>query len=204
VTTNVELPATIEFFFDPACPWTWMTSRWLVDAAAAHGTAVTWRSLSLGVLNAGREIPEAFRVNMEAAKLAHRAFAALRARGRNDLVGAAYTEYGRRVHHDRSRPDAELVRQVLLDAGAGEATDAIDDASWDPAVEASTREAVDLVGPDVGSPVLAFDEPRRAFFGPIVSPPPEGDAAARLLELVVATARVAGFYELKRGRSAPA
>ena len=198
-----SLPREIELFFDPACPWTWATSRWLLDAAAQHDVEVRYRSLSLPVLNAGREIPEQFRPGMEASTAAHRLFAALRAAGRNDLVGAVYTEYGRHRFHDGREPSRDLVAEAAGRAGAGEWSDALDDASWDSEVEASTKEAVALAGPDVGSPVLVFDEPRVGVFGPVVSPPPSGRTAADLLELVVRAARTPGFLELKRGRSGP-
>ncbi len=200
----VELPASIEFFFDPGCPWTWATSRWLVEAADQRGISIVWRSLSLGVLNAGRDVPQQYRNPMEVADRAHRVFAALLHDGRNDLVGAVYTEYGRRVHHDATDPTVDLVREIVSSAGAADYLEAIDEEKWDERVAASTNEAVSLAGPDVGSPILAFGTPRFAIFGPIVSPPPTGHAGLRLLELVLASAQVPGFFELKRGRSQPA
>ena len=192
---------SVEFFFDPGCPWTWATSRWLVEAAAARQITIEWRSLSLGVLNAGREIPEEYRSLVAAGVGAHRLFAALRDAGRNDLVAAVYTEWGRRVHHDAEPPRTELVRAVALSAGAGDWLDAIDDPSWDAVVEASTHEALDLAGPDIGSPVIAFGEPRFGIFGPIVSPPPIGDDGLRLLDLVLTSETIPGFFEIKRGRT---
>ena len=193
-------PAHVTFYFDPGCPWTWMTSRWLVDAAGQTGTYVEWRSLSLGVLNAGREIPEQYRAPMEAGKKVHRIVAALRAASRNDLIDALYTEYGRRTFHDGATPSTELLADVVQHVGAGEWAAAIEDGSWDSAVEASTNEAIELAGPDVGSPVLAWGEPRQGVFGPIVSPPPTGEAAVALLEHVVGVRELPGVYEIKRGR----
>lgn len=193
----------VEFFFDPNCPWTWATSRWLIEATEARGITITWRSLSLGVLNAGREVPEQYRAAMEAGKAAHRMIVAMGDAGRNDLIGAVYTEYGRHVHHDHEMPTADAVQQWVTDAGAGEFLAVGADESLDARVEASTAEAMSLAGPDVGSPVLAFGEPRVGMFGPIVSPPPTGDDALRLLDVVLDGARIPGFYELKRGRSGP-
>src|SRR6266508_6705487 len=97
-------PPTIEFFFDPVCPWTWMTSRWLVDAATRTDTQIQWRNLSLSIVNADREIPEQYRAAIEAARGAHRIIAALRADDRNRVVGDFYTEWGRRFHHDQVEP----------------------------------------------------------------------------------------------------
>jgi hypothetical protein len=195
-----SLPTTIEFFFDPGCPWTWATSRWLVSATGQRDVAISWRILSLAVLNEGREIPEQYRSAMAAGRGFHRLVAALLADGERDLVGALYSEYGRRVHHDGASPSVEVVRAGATAAGAGAWLEALDQESWDEVLRASTDEAVGLAGPDVGSPVLAFDEPRLGIFGPIVSPPPAGDDAVRLLELVVDAARTPGFFELKRGR----
>jgi len=193
-------PSSVEFFFDPACPWTWLTSRWLTEAASDRGVTIEWRNLSLGVLNAGNEIPEEYRAPMDAAARVHRVVAALRAAGRNDLIAALYTEYGARTFHDGTPGTVELVHEVVDAVGAGGWSPAIDDASLDVAVEGSTIEAMDLAGPDVGSPVIAFGEQRVGIFGPIVSPPPTGPAAGALFDLVVTMASSPGVYELKRGR----
>jgi protein-disulfide isomerase-like protein with CxxC motif len=192
---------TVEYFFDPACPWTWLTSRWLVDASRQRGVAVTWRSLSLSVVNAGK-IPEQYADFLRASAAAHRVFAALDDAGRNDLVGAMYTAIGSRTHDGGRTLSLDVVREAAEAAGAAEWAGAVDEPAWDEAVERSTAEAVDLAGPDVGSPVLAHGSPRVGMFGPIVSPGPRGEAGARLLDLVLAAAEVDGFFELKRGRRA--
>ena len=195
------LPSTIEFYFDPACPWTWMTSRWLLDATTSTGTRIEWRNLSLLVVNADREIPEQYRAAVEAARGAHRVIATLRADGRNDVIGDFYTEWGRRVHHDHVDQTPGLARDVAVASGATPWADAAGDEAWDDVVEASTKEGQELAGgSDVGSPVLSFGDPRVGIFGPIVSPPPIGDDAVALLEHVVAVASMPTFYELKRGR----
>lgn len=196
------MTTTYEFFFDPSCPWTWITSRWLVDATGRTGAAVQWRNLSLGVVNAGREIPEQYRAATETGARAHRVIAALREAGRNDLIGDLYTEWGQRTFLGGREPSAELVAEVAEAIGAGEWAGAADDASWDEVVEASTKEGQGLAGgDDVGSPVLAFGEPRVGYFGPIISPAPAGDEAVALLEHVEAMATLPAFYELKRGRN---
>ncbi|HLM65596.1 MAG TPA: DsbA family protein [Acidimicrobiales bacterium] len=195
------MPA-VDFYFDPACPWTWMTSRWLVDAAALRDVTVGWHSLSLLVLSEG-EAPEQYADVLRAAARAHRLFAALDDAGRNDLVGRVYEAIGEATHQRGEHLDDDIVRRAAEQAGAGEWATALDDPVWDAAVEASTKEAVDLAGPDIGSPVLAFGRPRVGLFGPIVSPGPRGEAAARLLDLVLEAGAIPGFFELKRGRSAP-
>jgi hypothetical protein len=127
--------------------------------------------------------------------------AALAAAGRNDLVGDLYTAIGRRIHDGDEPVTDDLVRAAADEVGAGAWVDALDDASWDEAVEASTREALDIAGPDVGSPILAHGTPRVGIFGPIVNPCPRGEQAARLLDLVIEASQVDGFFELKRGRT---
>ena len=105
---------TIEYFFDPACPWTWMTSRWLVDATGRTDRQIRWRNLSLAVVNADREIPEKYRAAMAASQRAHRIIAALRAEDRDDEIGAFYTEWGRRFHHDQVEPSDGLAADVAV------------------------------------------------------------------------------------------
>ena len=118
------------------------------------------------------------------------------------MVGDFYTEWGRHVHHDHEFPSAELVGQVASTVGAERWASAADDESWDAAVERSTNEGQELAGGgEVGSPVLAFGSPRVGVFGPIVSPPPQGDEAVALLDQVVAAASNPAFFELKRGRN---
>lgn len=192
--------SAVQFFFDPACPWTWLTSRWLVDAAARRGVDVSWQSLSLVVVNGG-ELPEEHVAPARAASAAHRLFAALDDAGRNDLVGAVYTEVGRRVHDGGEELTPEVVRQAATSAGAAGWLASLDDDRWDADVERSTRQALELAGPDVGSPVLAHGSPPVGMFGPIVNPGPRGEDGARLLDLVLELSTVDGLLELKRGRS---
>lgn len=201
-TIETTLPERIDFYFDPACPWTWNTSRWLVDAASSTGVTVGWRTMTLAALNAGREIPPQYRGNVEAGKVASRALLSIVAAGDNDLAGRYYAALGQRWHQEGAGPSAESARELALAVAPAHAA-AIDDESWDDAAKASTDEAMALAGPDVGSPILAFGTPRVGIFGPIVSPPPSGADAARLLAVAVAAATTAGFFELKRGRSAP-
>ena len=112
-----------------------------------------------------------------------------------------YTEWGRRFHHDRVTPTEGLAATVAAASGAEQWAAAAADDHWDADVEASTKEGQELAGgSDVGSPLLAFGEPRVGIFGPIVSPPPSGDDAVTLLDHVLAVATMPSFYELKRGR----
>jgi len=190
---------TVSFHFDPACPWTWNTSRWLVDVAEQRGLPLTWRTLSLTILNEGNEVPEQYRGPMAASQAALRAVEALRADGRNDDIGAFYTELGRRWHHDGETFSEDTVVAALGAVGLDAYAKALGDASWDEPLRASLDEAVALAGPDVGSPVVRLDD--RAMFGPIVSPPPQGEAATALWDAVRVLVAADGVYEIKRGRT---
>lgn len=192
---------SLDYYFDPTCPWTWLTSRWLVDAASRRDTEITWRSLSLLVLSDGRPHPQYAERALAGARV-HRLIAALRDEGRNDLVGTLYSAVGAVTFQADAALTDGLVARAVADAGLEAWAGALDDARWDAAVEASTKEAVDLAGPDVGSPVLAWGEPRVGIFGPILTPGPRGEAAGRLLDLVTELGAVDGFFELKRGRGA--
>jgi len=187
------MPA-VDYYFDPACPWTWLTSRWLADAAAQRDVEVTWRPLSLLTLAGGEPHPD-YAERITASFRILRVIAAAQADGDNALAGALYAAVGERTFQ---------AGQTLTDALAREApvaAVAYDDSGWDAAVEGSTKEAIDLAGPDVGSPVMAWGDPRVGIFGPIVSPGPRGESAARLLDLVLEAGAIDGFFELKRGRS---
>jgi 2-hydroxychromene-2-carboxylate isomerase len=194
-----ETTPAVSFHFDPVCPWTWNTSRWLVEVAGQRALPVTWRTFSLAIVNEGKEVPEQYRAPMAASRGALRVIEALRADGRNDDIGAFYTELGRRWHHDHEPVADETVVAALGAVGLDAYTKALDDDSWDDILRASLNEALDLAGPDIGSPVLRLDD--RAMFGPIVSPPPQGEAAGALWDAVRAMIAADGVYEIKRGRS---
>jgi 2-hydroxychromene-2-carboxylate isomerase len=189
---------TVAFYFDPVCPWTWNTSRWLVEVAEAKGFTVAWRTFSLAMANEGAEVPEQYRAAHAASRGVLRIIEALRADGDNDGIGRLYLEIGRRWHHDGAGFGEDVVGAAISAAGLdGHAKDA-EDESWDGALRASLAEALDLAGPGVGSPILRLDD--RAMFGPIISPPPTGAPALALWDAVTVLVSAAGVYEMKRGR----
>ena len=202
----------VEYSFDPFCPWTWLTSRWLVDAAAQRDVRVAWRPLSLLVLSGG-QMPEEYLGGVTASHRVLRVVAALYADGRHDDAGRYYAAIGRLTHDAGERLTDALADRALTEAGLDDLAPVLDDTTWDAAVDTATKEAVDLAGPDVGSPVMSWsatvgsgpDAPtqRVAFHGPIVSPGPRGEDAARLLDAVLLAGATPGFFELKRGRDAP-
>lgn len=192
----------VAFFADPCCPWSWNTSRWLVDVAGRTGTTITWRSLSVAELNRGREVSEHFAPRLVCSRRMARVFEGLRAAGRNDDIAAMFTAFGTHLHHDGVDPAEDLTRSsaALCGLDADEMIAFADDERWDIAIETSVAEAMELAGPGVGSPIVARPELGRAFFGPIVSPPPIGDDALALWSIVETALGIDTFFELKRGR----
>ncbi len=196
--TAVEGHPRVRMWFDPTCPWAWMTSRWLGEVADTRGFDVDWQVMSLAILNEGRDLPEEYLARMPRSMRLTRLVTAAREAGGDAAVKPLYDALGSRIHHDRRKDDdaivAEALAEVGLDASLAEETDAHDET-----LHGTHRSAIDLVGDDVGTPVVAVDD--VAFFGPVVSPAPTGEEALRLFDGVVAAASIDGFFELKRSRT---
>ncbi|SDS54095.1 mycothiol-dependent nitroreductase Rv2466c family protein [Agrococcus carbonis] len=193
-----QAPQRVRMWFDPTCPWAWMTSRWLGEVAETRGFDVDWQVMSLAVLNEGRDLPEAYAARMPRSMRLTRLVTAARAAGGDAVVKPLYDALGERIHHQKRDDDdaliAEALAEVGLDASLVEETDA-----HDIALRTSHQTAIDLVGDDVGTPVVAVDD--VAFFGPVVSPAPKGADALALFDGIVAAASIDGFFELKRTRT---
>ncbi|SCF02940.1 DsbA family protein [Micromonospora mirobrigensis] len=187
------------FFFDPACPWTWRTSRWLVAVAEARGLAVEWRAFSLAILNEGN-VPPQFAEAMAASGRALRLVEALRAQGRHDDAGRFYTELGTRTHDAGNPPSDKLVTEAVEAAGLGSETAALDDERWDEAVRKSHALSYASAGPDIGSPVLMIPGAQRGMHGPIVTEVPGTEDALVIWDSLLPLIRLDTFHEIKRGR----
>jgi 2-hydroxychromene-2-carboxylate isomerase len=196
-----------EMFFDPVCPWAWMTSRWMMEVEKVRNIDVTWSVMSLSVLNEGRDLPEGYRAMLDRSWGPVRVIVAatkdLSEDEANVLRKQMYDAFGQRIHLDgRGSEDldaiiSEVVDELGLDASLKEVAgrDDVDDA-----LRASHQRAMDLVGDDVGTPVVSVND--IAFFGPVVTPAPKGEAAGQLWDGCVLVAGTPGFYELKRTRNA--
>ncbi|GIJ80275.1 DSBA-like thioredoxin domain-containing protein [Micromonospora phaseoli] len=187
------------FFFDPLCPWTWRTSRWLVSVAEARDLRIEWRAFSLAILNGG-DVPPEYAEAMTASTRSLRLVEALRAEGRHDDVGRFYTELGTRTHDVGNPPSDKLVAAAVEAAGLDDAAPALDDESWDAQVHASHALAYASAGPDIGSPVLMVPGADRGLHGPILTEVPGADDALVLWDSVVPLMRMPAFHELKRAR----
>ena len=199
--------ADLEFFFDPVCPWAWITSRWVDEVRSQRGYEVSWKFISLKLLNEGNEGTPPFFV--EAQRFGHgslRVASAARAAEGNVAVDRFYTAMGTALHvNGRSQEAiadrAGFVVDVLRDAGLSERlADAFDDTAHDEVIRFETQTALDRVGTGVGTPILTF-KPRTdraaSVFGPVVSRAPRGEEAVRLWDAVEVIAS-SGVSEIKR------
>ena len=193
-------PITVDFYFDPICPWAWMSSRWLLAATEVRDIDVRWRIMSLAVLNEGKDVPEAYQQLMSLAWGPVRVLHAARADNGDDIILPLYNAIGSRIHLEGRMPDQALLVEALAELGLPSAlAAAATEESWDEQVRAMHHVGMDPVGEDVGTPVIHFGE--VALFGPVVSPAPKGEAAGLLFDGVYACARTPGFFELKRSRN---
>ena len=188
------------FFFDPACPFTWRTSRWLVGVAPERDVTLRWRAFSLTILN-GDNVPEEYKPMMAASSRALRLVEALRADRRDETIGTFYTELGNRTFEAGEPISEKIVLAAAEAAGVTDPEKVLDDESWDSSVRESHELAFGSAGPDIGSPVLLIEGAARGVHGPIIDEVPAREEAVAIWDAVVPLARSATFFELKRGRS---
>jgi 2-hydroxychromene-2-carboxylate isomerase len=193
--------ATIaDFWFDPLCPWAWITSRWMLEVEQVRDVEVRWHVMSLTILNEAREdISEDYRNRIAKALGPVRVCIAAEQAHGNAVLGPLYTALGTRRHNQGEEFDRALIEAALAEVGLPVSlADAMTDPSYDEAVRASHDTGMKPVGTDVGTPVIHVDG--NAFFGPVVTPTPRGEAAAQLWDGVLLVTTTPGFYEIKRSR----
>jgi 2-hydroxychromene-2-carboxylate isomerase len=209
VTTEYDL----HFYFDPVCPFAWLTSKWVRTVAAQRNYSVDWRFISLRILNAHIDYASHFPPNYEDGHTAGlrllRVAARVRAEHGREAIGPLYEAMGTRIF-DTSRDVDPLsatdqgsrrtLEPLLRDAGLPtDLAEALDDAALNDEIRAETEEALALTGRDVGTPILHFQPPGgTALFGPVISRLPAPDDAVELWDHVVALASFPGFAEIKR------
>jgi 2-hydroxychromene-2-carboxylate isomerase len=209
--------ADIRFYFDPVCPFCWLTSKWVRMVQAERDLTVDWRFISLRLINSHIDYDAHFPPEYEAGHTAGLRLLRVAARTRAehgpeavDLLQAAFgahifdTPPSKDVADEQEnrerRGTRSFVEPILRDAGLGtNLADALDDETWDAGIRAEGEEALRLTGKDVGTPIIHFQPPDGvAFFGPVISRLPDKERAGELWDHVVGLARFPGFSELKR------
>jgi 2-hydroxychromene-2-carboxylate isomerase len=191
---------TVDMWFDPRCPWAWLTSRWLLEVERVRPIEVQFHVMSLSLLNEGREDPAKTASGLGPVRVCT---AAAQQYGQG-VLRDLYTAFGTRIHRRKEKIGPELFTGALTDAGLDPAlADAAGSTDHDAALRSSHDTGMAPVGLDVGTPTIHAPGPdgeRIAFFGPVVTPAPKGEAAGRLWDGVMLVAGTPGFYEIKRTR----
>jgi 2-hydroxychromene-2-carboxylate isomerase len=196
----------VDMWFDPICPWAWLTSRWLLEVERVRPLDIRFHVMSLAVLNEGRDLPADYRARMDASWAPVRICVAAEQKYGARVLRDLYTAMGTRIHPGHQERGPELYEAALAEAGLDPALAAAGDSTeYDEALRASHDAGMEPVGLDVGTPVIhapgSAEGETVAFFGPVVTPAPKGEAAGRLWDGVLLVAATPGFYELKRSRT---
>jgi predicted DsbA family dithiol-disulfide isomerase len=191
----------VDFWFDPLCPWAWMSSRWMLEVEKVRDVHTTFHVMSLAELNSGRDLPEEYRTMMDLEEwIGVRAAIAVEQRYGSEALRNFYTAIGTRFHLGEEPKTPETVRAALEEVGLDPAiADEAQTDRYDEALRASHHEGMDPVGEDVGTPVIRING--MSLFGPVISPAPKGEAAGDLFDGFVKVTAYPGFFELKRTRT---
>lgn len=190
----------VDFYFDPTCPFAWITSRWILEVEKVRDLSVTFHQMSLYMLNEGRELPEDYRRHTDRGLMPGRATLHV-GEHHPELLADWYTAVGARIHNEGNKDYEAVITEAAAELGLDAApileatrTDAADDD-----LRAKQRAAEELVGNDVGTPVVSFDG--TAFFGPVMTRIPRGEEAGEIFDAAVRLAQFPYFYEIKRART---
>ncbi len=198
-----QQPVQVDFWFDPLCPWAWITSRWMLEVAQVRPVAPRWHVMSLAVLNEGRDdLPEGYMERLSQAMGPVRVVVAAEQKFGSDAVLPLYTAIGTRFHNQKAEQNRATIEASLAEAGLpADLADAMDSTEYDEAVRASHTDGIERVGLEVGTPIISVGD--ASIFGPVITPIPRGEAAGRLWDGVQLCLQTPGFFELKRSRTNP-
>ena len=191
-----------DFWFDPACPFAWITSRWMLEVQKVRDVQVEWHVMSLAYLNQNKDdISDDYREFLATAWGPVRVLIAAEQAHGNEVLLPLYTAMGNRIHLEKRERDRAMIEDSLAEAGLPVSlADAMDDSSYDDAVAKSHHAGMDQVGDEVGTPTISIDG--TAFFGPVISKAPRGEEAGQLWDGALLLASYPLFFELKRSRTA--
>ena len=189
-----------EFWFDPLCPWAWMTSRWILEVEKVRDIEVRWNLFNLAYLNRNKEVPEDYKAKLINSWYCTRVIAGAQNLRGDSITLPLYTAISSRIHLKKMDITEQLFKDSLIEVGLSESLSAaMNDESLDVKIIKSHERGIKLVGNDVGTPIIAIEG--TAFFGPVISPAPKGEEAGKLWDGVVGVASYPGFFEIKRSRN---
>ena len=191
----------VDFWFDPICPWAWIASRWILEVEKVRPVTARWHVMSLSVLNSEKDdISDGYKELLATGWGPVRICIAAEQQYGPEVLGKLYTAFGTRFHLEKAPRERATYEAALKEAGLPTSlADAAESTEYDEALRASHKDGMDRVGYEVGTPVISVKG--TSVFGPVLSPIPRGEAAAKLWDGVLAIAETDGFFELKRSRT---
>ncbi|WP_430295364.1 disulfide bond formation protein DsbA [Sinomonas sp. B1-1] len=200
MSTDATAEQRADFWFDPACPFAWATSRWIGEVEKVRIIQTEWHVMSLSVLNEGRELEHDYQRAMDENWGPVRVIIAASELHGAEHIKPLYDAMGTLIHQENVTDRSEVIRRALDEVGLPpELAEYADSDDYDRQLRASHRKGIDLVGQDVGTPIVAING--TAFFGPVITRVPRGEEAGKLWDAAVGLASFPHFFELKRTRT---